>query len=222
MKLTDKHIPLTLQLFRGHFSSELSSYKEFINQSSQNIISIQNKFEELYNSEIESTDESDDEPKDDYWNYEHYKVHEIFPSFYRQSTFIGLYSLFETRLCALCENIQRVKEYEKALSAINGYTDIEKCKKYLNLVVGINTDNLNSPWSKIADYQKIRKCIVHHNGCTNQQRYWEGIIQRITHLELISNRIIIVDDRFLLNFIEIISEYMKGILDKIKNEIDFE
>ena len=65
MKLTDKHIPLTLQLFRGHFSSELSSYKEFINQSSQNIISIQNKFEELYNSEIETTVESDDEPKDD-------------------------------------------------------------------------------------------------------------------------------------------------------------
>ncbi len=222
MKLTDKHIPLTLQLFRGHFSSELSSYKEFINQSSQNIISIQNKFEELYNSEIETTVESDDEPKDDYWNYEHYKVHEIFPSFYRQSTFIGLYSFFETRLHSLCENMQRIKEYKIKLSDISGDNNTEKSKKYLKLVVGIDTVDLNYLWAKIADYRKIRNCLVHHNGHTKKQEDWEGIIRRINHIELISNRISIVDNIFLLNFIEIISEYIKGILDKIKNEIDFE
>jgi hypothetical protein len=63
---------------------------------------------------------------------------------------------------------------------------------------------------------------VHHNGHTKKQEDWEGIIRRINHIELISNRISIVDNIFLLNFIEIISEYIKGILDKIKNEIDFE
>lgn len=220
MKLTNKHIPLALQLYRGHITSELSSFKDFINQSGENIISIQNKFEELYNSEIKSSDVSDDEPKDDYWNYEYYKIHEIFPSFYRQSTFIGLYSFFETRLSSLCEIMQRIKEYKIKISDGDNY--IEKSKKYLKLVVGIDTEDLNSHWAKIVDYRKIRNCLVHHNGHTNKQKDWEGIIQRIAHIELISNRINIVDDIFLLNFIDIISEYIKVILDKIKNEIDFE
>ena len=222
MKLTNKHIPLALQLYRGHITSELCSFKDFINKSGKNIILIQNKFEKLYNSEIKSSDVSADKPNDDYWNYEYYKVHEIFPSFYRQSTFIGLYSFFETRLRSLCENMQRIKEYKIKISDINGETYIEQSKKYLKLVVGIDTKDLNSHWAKITGYRKIRNCLVHNNGHINKQQYWQGIIQRITHIELISNRINIVDDIFLLDFIEIITEYIKVILDKINNEIAFE
>lgn len=225
MKLTDKHLPLALQLHRGHTSSELSSFTAFINLSGENILLAQNKFEELYNSEIEINNESDDQPKDDYWNYEYIKVHEIFPSFYRQSTFIGLYSFLETRLYSLCDNLHRVK----GLCNLSGDTRIENSKIYLKNELGIeiNTNDLKIFWDTIKDFQKIRNCLVHNNGyltylAINKQQTLRVIISKNPYSELSSNRIQITDDKFLLDFIGIIKEYLLALFDKISKEIDFE
>lgn len=225
MKQTDKHLPLALQLYRGHTSSELSSFMNLISLSGENILAAQNKFEELYNSEIETNDESNNQLKDDYWNYEYVKVYEIFPSFYRQSTFIGLYSFFETRLYSLCDNLRRLKE----LSRLSGDTRIENSKIYLKNELGIeiNANDLKIFWDKIKDFQKIRNCIVHNNGnltylALNNQQNLRLIISKNSYTEISSNGIQITDDRFLLDFIGIIKEYLLALIDKIRNEIDFE
>lgn len=226
MNLTDKHLPFALQLYKGHTSSELNSFRNFINLNGENILAAQNKFEELYSSEIQNNGVSDNQPKDDYWNYEFIKVYEIFPSFYRQSTFIGLYSFFETRLYSLCDNLQRIKEYKLKLTDLNGNNYIEKSKKYLKLVVSLelNNEDLNILWTQIKDYQKIRNCLVHNNGYVikaDQQTFVE-ITRRIHYTELSSCRIQIIDDRFLLDFIETIEGYLLKLIDKIRKEIDFE
>ena len=220
LKQTYRRLPFALQLFKGHTFSELSSLKDFIDHSGEAIFIAQDKFEKLYNSVVIISDESDDEPKDIYWNYEYHKIHEIFPSFYRHSTFIGLYSFLETRLYSLCDNMQRLKEYKIKLS---GGSNIEKSKKYFTLVVGINTEDLNKFWAKLTDYRKIRNCLVHNNGFIKDKRQtWEEIIIRISYLELNSTKIQIADDKFLLNFIELVKQYLSALLNKISVEIDFD
>ncbi len=216
--MSAKHFPLILQLYRGHTSSELDSFKDYIVHSSENILTTQVEFEKLFSSE-ESTDES----QDDYWNHEYHKLNDIFPYFFRQSTFIGLYSFLENRLYSLCDNLQRIKGYKIKISDLNGKNYIEKSKKYLKLIVGLETDDMNALWNKITEYQKIRNCLVHSNGSINDNQPLYKIVAANSSLELDSNnKIQITSDDFLLSFISIIKDYIMLLYDKIKDQTEFD
>ncbi len=219
--------PLTFRLYRAHTSSELTSLKEYINHSAKSILSAQQDFEREYAQETKGEVNPSEQ---DYWDHEYYKVIEIFPSFYRQSTFIGLYSFLEERLNSLCDQLRRFKKYKIKLSDLSGENIIEKSKKYLRLVVDLEIEGLDTLWLKITEYQKIRNCFVHLNSSIirdkelplEKQKLYP-IVKANPDLELKPGGIIdIVNDNFLLQFILTIRSYISSLLDKIEDQVAFD
>ncbi len=219
-------LPFVLQLYKMHTFTELSSFNEYISHSIASINNAQQEFEDEYKKfESKHSNEEDDSGWIDYWSEEHIKFHEIFPTFFRQSTFISLYSFLETRLQSLCNNLQRTKQYNIKISDLAGENYIEKSKKYLKLVVGLNLDDLNTQWTKITDYQKIRNCFVHANGNIitdktqplDKQKFYQAA-KKNTDLKIESSgEVKIENDAFLTKFIKVIEDYLKALLEKIKN-----
>jgi hypothetical protein len=222
--MTSIKLPVTLQLYKAHTISELKIFTEFINHNSVHITSLQEIFERRYNEGAPPSGYGEDEPTDNYWQFEHYKFHEAFPTFYLQTIFYGLYSFLETRLLSLCENIHRLKGYKIKPSDLNSDNYLDLSRKYLSLVANIDTNDLNDKWSKIRDYQKIRNCLIHNNGVVKKERLkeWQRLVENIQNVSLNSNRIAIDNDKFLLDFIELVNQYILEVLEKIKSTLNFE
>jgi hypothetical protein len=223
--MTPKKLPFVLQIFKMHTFTELNSFRDYITHSSVRIDKAQQDFEKEYKkfNKKHSKDE-DDSGWIDYWSEEHIKFHEVFPTLFRQSTFISLYSFLETRLQSLCNNPQRTYSYKIKISDLSGENYIEKSKKYLKLVVGLNLDDLNTHWTNITNYQKIRNCFVHTNGNImvdktqplNKQKFYEAV-KKNTDLSINSSgEIKIENDTFLIKFIKVIEDYLTALLEKIK------
>lgn len=187
----------------------------------------QQEFEKEFNKS-EITNERDSS-QDTYWDHEYLKINEIFPSFFRQTTFIGLYSFLETRLHSLCDNLQRFKNYDTKISESKGKNYIEKSKTYLKLVAGLDLDDLNTEWTKIKNYQKIRNCFVHCNGNVmadksqplDKQKFFAPVKSNINLGIEVDGTIKILNNNFLLNFINVIEIYLRSLLDKLKNHLGF-
>jgi len=207
-----------LQVFKKYATSESSAISDYIKHSNQSIQNAQKDFENRIEKlsigdDWESIIKNNDE--------EHDKFHHIFPNFFRLSTFIGLYSYFETKLNRLCYFINERKKYRIKLSDLGGENIIEKSKRYLSLVVGLELNSLNSDWMKITDHQKLRNCFVHggsdiwtdKNLKLEEQRLY-STVKKYPFLEVTPFGIIFInDDQFLLDFVELQNNYLLKLVD---------
>jgi len=204
-----------LQVFKKYHVSELDAISDYIKHSNKSIIDAQMQFEKRF-TPVERYSEKTEEEREEYS-----KIHQIFPNFFRLSTFIALYSHFENKLTHLCDAFQERKGFNLKSSDLSGENLIERCKRYLKLVVGLRFDELNSDWMKITDYQKLRNCFA-HNGSNiirdktkniDEQTLYE-IIKRYPLLEVTPFGIIFIStDDFLLEFIQLQKTYLGKLID---------
>lgn len=209
-----------LQAFKKYTDYELDAIVDYIRHSNKSITDVQKQFEERL-----TTQESDQfiinvtaEHRDDYS-----KFNQIFPNFFRMSTFIGQYSYFENKLSRLCEHIHEKKNYRLKASDLSGDNLIERARRYFKLVVDVELDDLNTEWTKITDYQKIRNRLV-HNGSNiiaekdkpvEQQKLYR-IIKKYPLLEVTPYGIIIISsDDFLIDFVNLQKDYLAKLIDKL-------
>jgi hypothetical protein len=89
---------------------------------------------------------------------------EKFTVYFNDSSFIFLYSTFESDLKNICMHTQKALKHKLAVTDIAGGNYIEKSKTYLTKVVGIDLGNLNEEWEKIKTYQKIRNYLTHNSS----------------------------------------------------------
>ncbi|HEY5371531.1 MAG TPA: hypothetical protein VIJ75_21305 [Hanamia sp.] len=209
-----------LQVFREYSILELESIADYIRHSNKSIATAQQEFDKKFET-IEDGQvviKFDLESNDEYS-----KLHSIFPHFFRLSTFIGLFALFENRLIRMCKKIHERKQYRIKIDDLNGDNIIEKIYRYLKLVVNIELNDLNTYWEKIRDLQKLRNRFVHNNSniitdttkkLKEQKLY--SIIKKFPLLEVTDYGIIFIsDDDFLLDFIQLQKDYISKLIDKI-------
>jgi len=207
-----------LQVFKNRSVSELASIADYIEHSKQSILGAQADFEK--NLEIVEIDGENVIVNEDYERRS--QVHEIFPNFFRLSTFVGLFSYFEGLLSHLCYYIHERRNYKLRVSDLGGEDIIEKSRRYLTLVVGVDLDDLNSEWTRITDLKKIRNCFVHQgsNIWTDRQAKLDkqklfAVVKKYSLLEVTEYGIVFInDDQFLLNFVKLLQQYLSGLIDK--------
>lgn len=135
---------------------------------------------------------------------------------YYHSIFISLYSFLERKmfqLCRLAEEHQSLK-----INDISG-EGIFKFYKYFKKVLGINLDGLNTEWTDITKYNKLRNKLVHSptnsidNGSNNKELI--RAFQSINNLVVIDKGdcldFEITDKELLLTFCDTISKFLNHI-----------
>lgn len=89
----------------------------------------------------------------------------VFPSFFRKSLLISLYSLLEHELQKLCKKIQHslIKKYKSPDdNDSEGY--VNKAKSYIMSSCNINSESLNQLFNTVDKYRVTRNILVHEGS----------------------------------------------------------
>jgi hypothetical protein len=112
-----------------------------------------------------------------------------FPTIFRQSFFLTVYSELESELNRHCRSLESLYNLPKSLEDMGGRPDqsIRRARKYLKEVARV--DFPDTPiWAEILAYQKLRNCIVHSNAelerCSYAQ-FLRGYVSKSRYLELV-------------------------------------
>lgn len=84
----------------------------------------------------------------------------IFPSFFRKSLIISLYSLLEHEVVRLCQKIEySLIEKQKYDSGNGNY--VNKARKYIESACNIQSKELSNLWNKINTIRITRNILIH-------------------------------------------------------------
>ncbi len=131
-----------------------------------------------------------------------------YPTILRNSLFISIFSFFENELNQLCNLYKIFFNSTISLEDISG-KGIVKAKKYLEKVVGLNLDSLNTEWSILANYKKIRNSLVHNDGKFKSLDELSKILDNVPEIEKSEDLFIYIKAKFLNNFLLLIEKYLR-------------
>ena len=175
---------------------------------------------------------------DDYYNSPHYELeltnHYLsalesiefrfdFKNILRSSFFMHIYSLVETRLNRVCSEVKDKMEVPFSVSDLK-YNGIQRAKSYLQKTTSIKIENLEG-WAALADYNKIRNCIVHTRGILTSSKNDQYLKEKyIPHsrgsLEIDKQGKIIFDKSFCEEVIEVVEKFFSDIEAKLHQKIN--
>ncbi len=195
---------------------ELSSIDDYIEETAVNLASKQKDLENKY--EKARSNGSEDEDLAAYFNDDFHRYHKLFPSFSFNSILVSQFSFFETRLKFLCELYHRKGFSNVRLADLYG-SDIEKCKRYLTLVAGLDFRDFQDKWKRILDIQKLRNSIVHNsaNVVRGKDEYIISFIKADQQIDYNEHHgdFYIKEASFLREFSELILGFFTLLVDKL-------
>lgn len=100
-------------------------------------------------------------------DYNHYMHH--FDYLLVHSLFISSFSLFENYLKKITETMSSVSEIKP--NDIKGNGKIDALRKYLSLVIGLNSASSDKKeWQELLEYKAVRNALVHNGSVLNKDR----------------------------------------------------
>jgi ERCC4-related helicase len=152
------------------FHYELHDVREYVIDYRIRIIQQHHyRLEHLYLKEIEELQTAISirpETNEDTETYEEDSLTEIefvLLRMHRVSTVMAVFAFFESSLFSICTSLQLRQQNQLTLSDISG-AGINKFRKYLQKVCGINFNRLENEWSFLTDLAAIRNCLAHCDG----------------------------------------------------------
>jgi len=136
---------------------------------------------------------------------DYYTIEEIYIGQYRKSTIVSIYSFLEhsmNHLCELCQEFNALSLKHEELSGAG----IERARLYLQKVVKINFELLNTEWSELKALNKVRNRIVHADGALDDGLL--RIIKRTPGLSIKYYNNLIVDRAYVDSSITIVESFL--------------
>jgi len=214
-------------LFQELIEMELKEIEEYINEVSSDLSAKQTHLEKEYKKASASIKPDDDEGEYPYFHFENdiNRYFKVFPVYTYNPLLLTLYGQFEVWLKKLC-----VIDFEKGLSQVKvsdlaGNNYIEKSRKYLTSVAGINLDKTTKEWKRITEIQKIRNCIAHNESNMRLDPSKSAAEQDLYNTLLNDDRIefnlslgdfYIKDKAFLIEVIQLVKTYITDIIKKLE------
>lgn len=115
-----------------------------------------NDIEEQKQSQIEY----DEQEIIDFYIDDLNQIGAVFPSFFRKSLIISLYSLLEHELVRLCQKIEYSLVDKQEFKKGNG-DYVNKARKYIESACGIQSKELSNLWNKINTIRITRNILIH-------------------------------------------------------------
>lgn len=128
----------------------------------------------------------------------------IYLRMHRYAAILAIYSYLESSLNKLCNEFKIERNIPLSVSELNG-DGIARCRKYLDQLVSIDFTKINHQWSKLAELNKIRNCIIHVDGNAEMIRSSESFVQMIEsrkNLGFAEGKLIIASREFICQTID--------------------
>jgi hypothetical protein len=172
----------------GKFRVDLSNFREYFKEIETKFQTDKNVIKGKQDS-IPSIDF--DEFNDLYNDYYNIELHHI--DIHRKSCLVTLYSYLESFLNNLCEYLYKLNNYQVEYTDLEG-KGINRARLYLDKIVGVDFNKINSEWASIKNLNLIRNSIVHNSGESDREKI-NNIIKNEPNLSLdIFNKIRIKDN----------------------------
>lgn len=154
------------------------------------------------------------------------KIIEInqFSSLLNNSFLIMSYSIFERKLFEICAYCRDEENEQKTVNDMSSRSHIDKCRKYLENIIGVNLSNVQNEWLIIKNYKEIRNSIAHNNGVVkekvSEQKEFREFLRsnNYTTYDIASRTVSIESIKFISDFTELIKEYISKLLHEIANQ----
>ncbi|VXB71245.1 conserved hypothetical protein [Flavobacterium sp. 9R] len=153
------------------------------------------------------------------------KVYENdFDYLFYNSIFISLFSLFEIHFTKLGKKCEQFEDKTLKIKDLKGNSDIDTVRKYMNLVLNIETASAeNQSWKELEDFKSIRNAIVHNENQLNKVNTTKihslkGIQKLKQHNIKYSEQEVyfkINSSEFLIDFVNTSNHYSKILLNEI-------
>ena len=160
-----------------------------------------------------------------------YNEYSNFDQILYSSQVVIVYSHLEFWMSKIAKKLEHRTTSKIKLSDLNESSDLERARKYINLVGEIELGDLNEVWAEILDYKVIRNIIVHNSfnlfkhqiikrdkkDFTNQERNAVRIIESNSRLSInLNDGVITISDlNYPLRFCNLCMSFLHSILDKI-------
>ena len=155
-------------------------------------------------------------------DYNHYMHH--FDYLLMNSLFLSSFSLFENHLRRITEILSSTSIIKP--KDIKGNGEIDKLRKYLNLVIGIESASSDKKeWRELLEFKAVRNSLVHAGAILNKDKKKD--INKVRGFNLICKYNVwyrgdsiyfrIKTDEFLKGFSDLSIEYSKDICNEIIN-----
>ncbi|MBC7652752.1 MAG: hypothetical protein H7101_13490 [Deinococcales bacterium] len=155
-----------LQLHQTIFEYEIASFRQYIINIRQSITKQQEEFNQLFERirERERDAEGDCGDVYEFYREEDYLYNSFTSASYNSSTLMSLYSLFKFNLMKLCSTLQECLNSNMKPDGSKKTNEIEKSRKYLELVASIEFTGLETIWEAIDNFRILRNRIAHNNS----------------------------------------------------------
>jgi hypothetical protein len=147
-----------------------------------------------------------------------------FTKILNSSMFTSLYSFMEHSLNDISTSEGIIRKKTLMPKDLEGRDYIQKSRKYIEKVLEIELSDLDTYWQKITDYQKIRNLII-HNGSNFWRDKNKSIVEQQSYKMITTfngiqtdnhGNFYIYDTVILLDFCNLIEEFLNKIIDKIE------
>jgi hypothetical protein len=179
------------------------------------------RFDNFVESNRKSVESLPDEDQGSYYSHLHYVDEMVIidlQRLQRYSMVIIIFSVFESRLLAVCTEIENQLPELRKLQDIKGNKDLEKYWQYLTKIVLINIERLQPLFQRFNQQKFLRNVITHHNGVfSNADKKKINIINGISLREFGSEYIIQIDEN---TFVEYLLNHLKQFFGELSYEVD--
>ncbi|MFC6203571.1 hypothetical protein ACFPZK_02440 [Psychrobacter urativorans] len=172
----------------GKFIVDLSNFKQYFKEIETKFYTDKNTIKEKQDSILNVDFDEFNELYNEYYNIE---LHHI--DIHRKSCLVTLYSYLESFLNHLCGCLHKLNSYQVEYTDLEG-KGITRARLYLDKIVGVDFNKINSEWASIKNLNLIRNSIVHNSGKSDREKI-DRIIKNEPNLSLnMFNEIRIKDD----------------------------
>lgn len=148
-------------------------------------------------------------------------IHEIENTFidtFRKSTLVSLYSFLERQMHQLCKRVEKTNGLPIAVTDLKG-EGVVRSKRYLEKMVSVDlsSGDMNTLWSAISDFNKLRNQIVHEEGyvkSTNPPSSIENIVNNTPDLGYGWNNQIKIEMNYIDSTIKTIERFLSNLYNQ--------
>ncbi len=192
----------------GKFIVDLSNFKQYFKEIETKFYTDKNTIKEKQDSILNVDFDEFNELYNEYYNIE---LHHI--DIHRKSCLVTLYSYLESFLNHLCECLYKLNNYPVEYTDLEG-KGIIRARLYLDKIVGVDFNKINSEWASIKNLNLIRNSIVHNSGKSDREKI-DRIIKNEPNLSLNMFNEIRIKDDYINEAINQIEVFLKSIHEQV-------
>jgi len=153
---------IRVDFFRAETMATLKTVREYLATMEDQLNLLRETKEALIRTEAKCWEDLDVDLRE-------FKIvfNEIFPRCLRYSFVVFLYSVMETQLDALCNEIRKRRGLPEELR--DKRTPLERCKDFISKSFGIDFGKTPT-WEALTVLEKVRDCIAHTGGRVEDSR----------------------------------------------------